>query len=83
MAVPIAAVMTIGTAVVMAIVMAIPLAIVVAPMTIAVAMVSLRRGHHAGDERERQSRSSNEPFHFDLPTHPGRTGLGRTIGRQA
>jgi hypothetical protein len=66
-----------------AIVTAIPIAIIVALMTTAVAIVSLRGGDHAADERKRKGRSSNEAFHFDLPTHTGRTGLGRTIERQA
>jgi hypothetical protein len=52
-------------------------------MTTAVAIVSLRGGGHAAQQRKGQSRSSNEAFHFDLPTHTGRTGLGHTIERQA
>ena len=85
-AVPIAAVIVTVTAIpiaVVAIVTAIPIAIIVALMTTAVAIVSLRGGDHAADERKRKGRSSNEAFHFDLPTHTGRTGLGRTIERQA
>jgi len=72
-AVPMAAIIAAITAIpiaVVSIVTAIPIAIIVTLMTIAVAVVSLRGGDHAADERERQSRSSNEAFHFDLPnTH--------------
>jgi hypothetical protein len=46
--------------------MSIVAAIVASLVTIAI--VSLRGGHHATDERKRQSRSSKEAFHFDLPT---------------
>jgi hypothetical protein len=49
------------------VVVAVIVTIVAMLVTVAVAMVSLRGGDDAADEREREGRSSEQTFHFDLP----------------
>jgi uncharacterized membrane protein len=41
--------------------------VIVTLVAVAVAIVSLRRGDGAAEQRERKSRSSEQTFHFDLP----------------
>jgi hypothetical protein len=68
------------------VVTAIVVAIVATLVTITVAIVGLRGGNDATDERERQGSSSNQTFHFRSPaTHrTNRLGThyrpGRLIG---
>ena len=65
------------------VVTAIVVTIVATLVTVALAIVGLRGSNDATSERERQDSSSKQTFHFDLPDLTGRTGLGRTIGRDA
>ena len=53
--------------VVATIVIAVIVTIVAMLVTIAVAMIGLRRGDDAAEEREREGRNSEQTFHFDLP----------------
>ena len=80
---PVAAIVVAAIVVTPLVVTAIVITIVATLVTITIAIVGLRGSNDATDERERQGSSSNQTFHFDLPQLTGRTGLGRTIGRDA
>jgi hypothetical protein len=53
--------------IVVTVVVPIAAVVIVTLVVVAAAILSLRRGDGAADERERNSRSSEQTFHFDLP----------------